>query len=131
MLRRSIAASDGRKFLNGRPLEQLELLVATFGVDVVRDATLGVDEGQLRVPGFVAELGQMAAAIAAGYVDVDGDLAQEPDVDLVAMHDRVDNLRRLIATHEGLGDVDEVERLRMQLETCENVIRNNNGRIPT
>lgn len=134
VLRRSIAASDGRRpFLTGgRPLDELRQLVATYGVDVVRDAALKVDDGQHRVPGFIAELGHVVPAIAAGYVDVDEDPVEpSADVDLVAIHDRVDNLRRLVATCEQLGDHETAELRRTELEACENELLTRNGRIPT
>lgn len=132
VLARSVAAGDGRKFLNGRPLDRLRELVAIYGPDVVREAAERVPKDQHRVPGFLEELAHLAGVVAQGELlpEVEDDDDIPAGMDLVALHDRADNLRRLIATCEQLGDHETAELRRSELLECENAIEANNGRIP-
>lgn len=131
VLARSAAAGDGRRFINGKPLDRLRELVAAYGPDVVRDAGCKVPKGVHRVPGFLEEVAQIAGAIAQGYLfDGDDQVDDEPaGPDLVQLYDRADNLRRLIATCEALGDNETAELRRSELLSCENAIEATNGRI--
>lgn len=121
VMSRALPAGDGRRFLNGKPLEHLRQVVADHGpeiLDVIRATTAGT----YRVPAFIAEIEMVAAAGDLGDVDEDLSPGHDPER-ILGLHERIDNLVRQIATFEDLGDEDHVGDLRNELATCENELQ--------
>ncbi len=116
----------GAAFLRGKAEDRLAALIARYGDDEVLEVARTMPmrympSGEpLGAPRFLEAMGAELAALSAGDQLVDSSDTGQVGEDLVVLAGRIDNLRVRIKTFEELGDVEEVEKLGMELAECEN-----------